>query len=77
MIGSFVHSFIAGVFINGTRGEKLNFWKSAEAEVKTERRKAWEAFIANNRKRRIYADREVDISRLCDEINDMENEFER
>ena len=57
--------------------KNLNLWKSAEEEAKTERRKAWEAFVYNNRKRRIYVDREVDISRLCDEVNDMEYEFER
>ena len=59
---------------DGTRGEKLNLWKRAEDEAKTERREAWEVFIANNRKRRIYVDREVDISHLCDEMNDMEKE---
>ena len=62
---------------DGTRDEKLNLWKSAEAEAKTERREAWESFVYNNRKRRIYVDREIDISRLCDEINDMEKDFER
>ena len=49
----------------------------AEDGVKTERRKAWEVFIANNREREIYVDREIDISRLCDEMNDMEKDFER
>ena len=49
----------------------------AEDGVKTERRKAWEAFIANNRKRKIHVDQEIDISHLCDEMNDMEKEFER
>ena len=49
----------------------------AEDGVKTERCKAWEAFIANNRERKIYVDREIDISRLCDEMNDMEQESER
>ena len=47
-----------------------------EDGVKTERRKAWEAFIANNRKRKIYIDQEIDISRLCDEMNDMETGIE-
>ena len=51
--------------------------EAAEDEVKTERRKAWEAFIANNRKRKIHVDQDVDISRLCDEMNDMETGFER
>ncbi len=62
---------------DGTRGDKLDLWKNTEDEAKTERHKAWETFIANNRKRKIYVDREVDISRLCDEMNDMEKEFER
>ena len=57
---------------DGTRGEKLNLWKSAEDEAKTERREAWESFVYNNRKRRIYVDREIDISRLCDEVNEFE-----
>ena len=47
-----------------------------EDGVKTERRKAWEVFIANNRKRKIYVDQEVDISHLCDEMNDMEQGIE-
>ena len=51
-------------------------WEDTEAEAKRERRKAWETFISNNRKRRIYVDPEVDISHLCDEMNDMEQEFE-
>ena len=55
----------------------MNFLENAEDRTKTERRKAWESFVYNNRKRRIYVDREVDISHLCDEMNDMENEFER
>ena len=55
----------------------LNLWKNAEDEAKTERRKAWESFIYNNRKRRIYVDRGIDISHLCDEMNDMEKESER
>ena len=51
--------------------------RKTEAEMKTERRKAWEVFIANNRKRKIYVDRKIDISHLCDEMNDMEKEVER
>ena len=77
MIGSLVQKVMAGIFIDGTRGEKLNFWENAEDRIKTERRKAWEAFIANNRKKKIYVDPEVAISRLSDEINDMEKEVER
>ena len=48
-----------------------------EDGLKTERRKAWEVFIANNRKREIYVDQEIDISHLSDEMNDIEKEFER
>jgi hypothetical protein len=55
----------------------LNFWENTEDRTKIERRKAWESFIDNNRKRKIYVDREIDISHLCDEMNDMEKEFER
>ena len=70
-------SGIVGAFIEKARNEKLNLWKNAEDEVNTERRKAWESFIHNNRKRKIYVDRGVDISCLSDEMNDMEKEFER
>ena len=48
----------------------------AEDGVKTERRKAWEVFIANNREREIYVDPEIDISHLCDKMNDMETGIE-
>ena len=58
-------------------GKKLNFWENTEDRAKTEQREAWASFIYNNCKRRIYVDREIDISHLCDEINDMEKEFER
>ena len=68
---------IAEVFIEWARSEKLSFWTNAEDDTKAERRKAWEAFISNNREREIYVDPEVDISRLSDEMNDMEKGFER
>ena len=55
----------------------MNFLENAEDRTETEQRKAWESFIYNNRKRKIYVDREIDISHLCDEMNDMEKEFER
>jgi hypothetical protein len=54
----------------------LNFWDNAEDRTQTERRKAWESFIYNRRKRKIYVDREIDISHLCDEMNDMKKEFQ-
>ena len=68
---------IAEAFIEWARSEKLSFWTDAEDGAKTERCKAWEAFISNNRQRKIYVDQEVDISHLCDEMNDIEKEFER
>lgn len=42
---------------DGTRGDELDLWKNTEDEAKTERHKAWEAFITNNRERRICVDR--------------------
>ena len=68
---------IAGAFIEWAKNEKLSFWTNAEDDAKTEQRKAWETFISNNRKRKIYVDPEVDISRLSDEMNDMEKGFEK
>ncbi len=67
---------IAEAFIEWAQNEKLSFWINAEDEVKTERRKAWGGLIANNREREIDVDPEVDISRLSDEMNDMEKGIE-
>ena len=67
---------IAEAFIEWAKSERLSFWTSAEGGAKTERREAWSAFISNNRKRTIYVDPEVDISRLSDEMNDIEKEVE-
>ena len=63
---------IAEAFIEWAKSEKLSFWRDVEDEVKTARTKAWETFVDNNRNREIYVDPEVDISRLGDEMNDME-----
>ena len=68
---------IAEVFIEWAKNEKLSFWTNAQDEAKTDRRKAWGAFIANNLERQIPVDPEPDISHLADEINDMEQEFDR
>ena len=67
---------IAEAFIEWAKSEKLSFWTDTSDETNTERRKAWEAFIANNREREIYVDPESDISHLADEMNNMEKEFE-
>ena len=68
---------IAEAFIEWAGNEKLSFCTHPKDDAKAERRKAWEAFITNNRERKIYVDPEVDISRLSDEMNDIEKEFER
>ena len=67
---------IAEAFIEWAKHEKLSFWTDASDETNTERRKAWGAFIANNREREIYVDPEPDISHLTDDMNNMEKEFE-
>jgi len=66
---------IAEAFIEWAKGEGLSFWRCAEDEQRTDRRNAWRNFIRNNRKRRMYVDSDIDISRLCDKMNDMEEEF--
>ena len=63
---------IAEAFIEWAKGEGLSFWRCAEDEQKTDRRNAWRNFIRNNRKRRIYVDSDIDVSRLCNKMNDME-----
>ena len=50
----------------------MSFWNNADNGSETEQRKAWQRFVANNRRREIHADGDVDISDLCDEINDAE-----
>ena len=68
---------IAEAFIEWAKNEELSFWTNAEDDLRTERHEAWESFVHNNRNRERYVDPETDISRLGDEINDMENEFDR
>jgi hypothetical protein len=65
---------IAEAFIDWAKGEKLSFWRNGEDDSETERRKAWQRFVANNRRREIQVDNDIDISDLCDEINDMESD---
>ena len=40
--------------------------------VRDKRRAAWQNILDNNRNRRLYVDPDIDISRLADEMNDME-----
>ena len=65
---------IAEAFIKWAKGEGLSFWRSVEDGSETERREAWQRFVANNRRREIRVAQDVDISYLCDEINDMESD---
>lgn len=67
---------IAEAFIEWAKYEKLSFWTDTSDETNTERRKTWGALIVNNREREIDVDPEVDISRLSDEMNDMEKGVE-
>ncbi len=34
-------------------------------------RRAWQNFVRRNRKRQLYVDLDIDISQLCDEVNDI------
>ena len=68
---------IAEAFIEWAKSENLSFWRNTEDWSGTGRRKAWQNFIRNNRERRLDVDDDVDISQLCDEVNDTEQEFER
>ena len=52
----------------------MNFWNNPDDDSETEQRKAWQRFVTNNRGREIRVAQNVDISYLCDEINDMEND---
>ena len=66
---------IAEAFIEWAKDEELSFWRGAEDEQRTDRRNAWRNFVRNNRKRGLHVDPDADISRLCDEVNDMQMEF--
>ena len=68
---------IAEAFIGWAIGEGLSFWKNAKDGLDNKRRKAWLNIVNNNRKRQLYVDPDIDISRLTDEMNDMEIEFNR
>ncbi len=67
---------IAEAFIEWAKGEGLSFWKNGEDRLDNKRRKAWENIVNNNSNRRLYVDPDIDISRLADEMNDMEMELE-
>ena len=64
---------IAEAFIEWAKGEGLSFWRWAKYDPRTDRRNAGRNFISNNRKRGLHVDPDADISRLCDEMNDLSN----
>ncbi len=68
---------IAEEFIEWAIGEGLSFWKNAEDSLDNKRRKAWQNIVNNNSNRRLYVDPDIDISRMADEMNDMEMEFNK
>ena len=57
---------IAEAFIEWAMGEGLSFGKDAE-----------DGLGNNNRKRQLYVDPDIDISRMADEMNDIEMELKR
>ena len=68
---------IAEAFIEWAKGEGLSFWRFEEDRLDNKRRKAWENIVKNNSNRRLYVDPDIDISRLANEMNDIEMEFDR
>ena len=68
---------IAEEFIEWAIGEGLSFWKNAEDSLDNKRRKAWQNIVNNNSNRRLYVDPDIDISRMADEMNDIEMELNR
>lgn len=66
---------ITEAFIQWAKEEGLSFWRNGEDGSEAERRKAWQRFVATNRRREIQVDNDFDISDLCDEINDMESDL--
>ena len=68
---------IAEAFIGWAQNEGLSFWRVEEDRLDDKRRKAWQNIVDNNRHRQLYVDPDIDISRLADEMNDMDLELER
>ena len=67
---------IAEAFIDWAQNEGLSFWRIEEERLDDKRRKAWQNIVDNNRNRRLYVDPDIDISRMADEMNDMDLELE-
>ena len=67
---------IAEAFIAWAENEGLSFWRIDEERLDDKRRKGWQYIIDNNRSRRFHVDPDIDISRLADEMNDVDLELE-
>ena len=68
---------ISEAFISWAENERLSFWRIEEERLDNKRREAWQNIVDNNRSRRLDVDPDIDISRLADEMNDMNLELER
>lgn len=55
--------------------ESFITWAENEG-LDNRRREAWQNIVNNNRSRRLHVDPDIDISRLADEMNDMDLELE-
>ena len=67
---------IAESFITWAENEGLSFWRSEEEGLDNRRREAWQNIVNNNLSRRLHVDPAIDVSRLADEMNDMDLELE-
>lgn len=63
---------IAEAFIAWAKSEGLSFWRVEEEGLDNSRREAWQNIVDNNSSRRFHVDPDIDISRLADEMNDMD-----
>ena len=67
---------IAEAFIQWAKKQGLSFWDNGSDDGNSEEgRAAWQDFVDSNRARRIHVDPNVDISSLCDEVNEMAEEI--
>lgn len=63
---------IAEAFIAWAKSEGLSFWRVEEEGLDNRRREAWQNIVDNNRSRRFHVAPDIDITRLADEMNDMD-----
>ena len=63
---------IAGAFIAWAKSGGLSFRRVEEEGLDNRRREAWQNIVDNNITRRLHVAPDIDISRLADEMNDMD-----